>query len=365
MKICIIAGARPNFVKVAPIIKELIKRDIDYYLVNTGQHYDENMAKVFYDELEIPKPNYDLDVRSGTHAEQTAKIMIGFEKILFDEDQTSLVLVVGDVNSTLACSIVAKKLHIPVAHVEAGLRSFDNDMPEEINRLVTDVLTDLYLIHSQDAVDNLKNEGVKDEKIKYVGNVMIDSLLNNMDKIDKSEILKKLNLNSRGYGLITMHRPSNVDDKEILNNIISLILSKVALTKKIVFPVHPRTLSKLKEFDLFEKLEANENIILTEPLGYIDFQKLMKEASFILSDSGGVQEETTMYKTPCLTLRNNTERPVCIYEGSTELVNLSNLERFLDLTLKDEWKESSIPKYWDGKTAERIVNEIEVFCRNE
>lgn len=365
MTICIIAGARPNFIKIAPIIHELQKRNLSYYLVNTGQHYDSDMADIFFKELNIPKPNYNLGVGSGSHAKQTAKIMELFEEVLLERKDTSNVLVVGDVNSTMACAITAKKLHIPVSHVEAGLRSFDEQMPEEINRILTDSISDLLLVHSSDGMKNLEKEGVPKHKVKFVGNIMIDSLLSNREKIDRSKILEKHNFEKDKYGLITLHRPNNVDDKEVLQQILNSILNVVPEKIKLYFPIHPRTKARLEEFNLMKLVENQKNIIIDSPRGYFDFQKLVKHAFFIVTDSGGIQEESVMYNTPCLTLRENTERPICIREGTTELLSPEQLANNLQKVVDGNWKTAKIPKMWDGKTAKRIVDELEIFLQED
>jgi len=316
MKIINVTGARPNMMKVAPLMEAMKKhRELKPVLIHTGQHYDEKMSKVFFDDLSMPEPDIYLGVGSGSHAEQTAKVMIEFEKILTSE-RPDMVVVVGDINSTMACAITAVKLHIPVAHVEAGLRSFDRTMPEEINRIVTDSVSDYLFTTSEDANENLKREGIPDEKIYFAGNVMIDTLLRHREKAQKSDIIKRLGLKERGYAVLTLHRPSNVDGKENFKRILDAIL-QIQKRIKIVFPIHPRTLKMIKGHGLFDFAEELKNLAVVEPLGYLEFLKLMTDAKFVLTDSGGIQEETTILNIPCLTLRENTERPVTVTEGTT------------------------------------------------
>lgn len=344
MKIISVVGARPNFMKIAPIIREMNKyNDITSILVHTGQHYDKNMSESFFKDLNIPYPDYNLGIGSGSHAEQTAKIMIEFEKVCIKE-KPDIVIVVGDVNSTIACALVAKKMNIKVAHVEAGLRSFDWDMPEEINRILTDRISDYLFVTEQSAIDNLKKEGFDDSKIFFVGNVMIDSLLDNIDK--KTDIVKRLNLKSKDYCVITLHRPSNVDNKEKLEYILD-ILNNIPF--RIVWPIHPRTLKNIESFGLKEE---TKNFLLLDPLGYLDFITLISECKFVLTDSGGIQEETTYLGIPCITMRENTERPSTITLGTNKL--LIKKEDILN-AIKNLNKNHSIPPLWDGKTAERII----------
>ncbi|MGQ9631402.1 MAG: non-hydrolyzing UDP-N-acetylglucosamine 2-epimerase [bacterium] len=356
MKIVNVAGARPNFIKIAPIIYEMKKHpEIQAMLVHTGQHYDDKMSKAFFQDLEIPEPDVHLNVGSGSHAQQTAKVMIGFEEVLLKE-RPDLVLVVGDVNSTLACALTAVKMHIPVAHVEAGLRSFDRTMPEEINRILTDSISDFLFITSKEARENLMREGIPEGKIFFVGNVMIDTLLRNKDKIAGSRILSKLNLKQQEYAVLTLHRPSNVDSKEDLEKIMSA-LYEVQKNIKIIFPIHPRTLKTIQTFNLNRKVEDMENFITIDPLGYLDFLKLLTHAKFVLTDSGGIQEETTVLRVPCLTLRNNTERPVTVGEGTNILVgtNPENIVKESLKVLKGRGKVARTPELWDGNASRRIV----------
>lgn len=354
-KIISVVGARPNFMKVAPI-SEAFKKYSDkiiHKICHTGQHYDEKMSKVFFDELGLPKPDYYLGVQGGSHAVQTAKIMVEFEKILLNE-KPDLVLVVGDVNSTIACSLVAAKLHIKIAHVEAGLRSFDNEMPEEINRILTDRISNYLFVTEKSGLENLNNEGVPEEKVFFTGNVMIDNLINQLPKINESKILDELNLTKEEYSLITLHRPSNVDTKESLE-VITDFLSRLSKKIKIVFPIHPRTKNNLSKFNLLEKLD--ENIILTDPIGYIDFQSLMKNSKVVVTDSGGLQEESTYLKVQCITVRTTTERPVTIDVGTNQMVGV-DFEKALskcDEILDGKIKTGNIPDLWDGNAADRIT----------
>jgi UDP-N-acetylglucosamine 2-epimerase (non-hydrolysing) len=346
MKIINVVGARPNFMKMAPIMKEMKKHsELDVVLVHTGQHYDKNMSDSFFEELDIPKPDYNLGVGSGSHTEQTANIMIEFEKVCLKE-KPNLVVVVGDVNSTIACALVAKKLHIKVAHVESGLRSFDWDMPEEINRVLTDRISDYLFVTEQSGIDNLHNEGVSDDKIFFVGNVMIDSLINNLSK--KTDIITRLGLSE--YCLVTMHRPSNVDTKEKLTYILD-ILNNVPF--KIVWPIHPRTLKNIENFRLQNMIKDH---IILEPTGYLDFITLVSNCKLVLTDSGGIQEETTYLGIPCITMRENTERPSTITLGTNQLLN--DKEKILNAINGLHLRKHTIPPLWDGKAAERIVKVI-------
>jgi|SRR5687768_9266853 len=358
-KIISVVGARPNFMKVAPIHFEFAKhKDIVNHLIcHTGQHYDQNMSNVFFEELELPKPDFHLGVGSGSHAQQTAAIMVEFEKVL-NREMPDLIIVVGDVNSTIACSLVARKMKIPVAHVEAGLRSFDRDMPEEINRILTDAISDYLFVSEPSGMENLKREGISDDRKYLVGNVMIDSLIRNLPKIENSSILKRFNITREQYILATLHRPINVDNKTSLTEILE-ILNKHAQNHKIIFPVHPRTKANFKNFDL-EKI-ISQNLIVCDPIGYIDFISLIKNAALIITDSGGIQEESTFLKVQCLTLRENTERPITIELGTNHLIgtNIENIDRAISSVLNSQQiKEGTIPPLWDGKAAERICNKL-------
>lgn len=375
MKIISVVGARPNFMKVAPIDKQLRSLSyefsvnenvqnsirngrikIQHLICHTGQHYDEKMSKVFFDELQLPKPDFYLGVGGGSHAEQTGRVMIEFEKVLIQE-KPDLVIVVGDVNSTIACSLTAVKLGIKVAHVEAGLRSFDRDMPEEINRILTDSISDFLFVSEPDGMKNLRKEGKKEEKVIFVGNTMIDSLVNYLPVIEKSKILSELGLKKEDYVLVTFHRPSNVDKEDNLRSIVEL-LNRLSGIRKVVFPVHPRTRKKLTETSLDTAL--NRNIILTEPIGYIDFISLVKNSSLVITDSGGIQEETTFLGVPCITTRKTTERPITVEIGTNVLVG-EDFEKAFSVAsdiLNGKMKMGRIPELWDGKAAERIVDRL-------
>ena len=358
MKIINVVGARPNFIKVVPVIKEMKRCSFPHtFLVYTGQHYDCNMSDVFFEDLELPMPDICLGVGSSSHAQQTASIMVEFEKAILNI-RPDLVVVYGDVNSTLACTLVAKKMNVKVAHIEAGLRSFDHNMPEEINRIVTDAIADLLFTPSSDADENLRREGVNEEKIKRVGNIMIDTLIININKALERETHIKMGLREKDFVYVTLHRPANVDHKDILERIVNE-LKFLSGKIPIFFPVHPRTRKRLVEFDLLEKLQGSPHILLKEPLGYHDSICLTRNAKFVLTDSGGLQEETTYLKTPCLTLRPCTERPITILEGTNELTNIDKLQEDVADILCGNVKEGKVPELWDGKTAERIVYNIQ------
>jgi UDP-N-acetylglucosamine 2-epimerase (non-hydrolysing) len=360
IKIIIIAGARPNFMKVAPIIKCIRARAADparngvsvsYKLVHTGQHYDEKMSDIFFRELGIPAPDLNLEVGSGSHAVQTANLMLKFEPVC-TQVKPDWVVVVGDVNSTMACTLVCSKLGIKVAHVEAGLRSYDRNMPEEINRLVTDTLADLLLTPSADGDENLTREGVPESKIKLVGNVMIDSLVANLDQSRASKLPATLGLKPKGFVYVTLHRPSNVDHQDSLTTIMGA-LKRIAKDWPVVFPMHPRTRKMCGQFGI--ALDDTPGLRIIDPIGYHDSLFLTESARFVLTDSGGLQEESTYFKTPCLTLRPNTERPVTITQGSNKLTTLKNLDADIDAVLNQAPQSSRIPPLWDGRAAERIV----------
>jgi UDP-N-acetylglucosamine 2-epimerase (non-hydrolysing) len=346
--------------KIAPLQRLMEESDkIKPILLHTGQHYDEKMSKLFFVDLEMPQPDIYLGVGSGTHAEQTAKIMVEFEKVCFEE-KPDLVLVVGDVNSTAACSLVAKKLHIDVAHVEAGLRSGDRDMPEEINRLVTDAISDHLFTTEKSGTEHLQREGIAPEKIHFVGNVMIDSLTRNLERSDKSGILNKLGLEKGNYILITLHRPSNVDDPEMLAKLVELF-AEIEKEIPLVFPIHPRTKKTMEKFGLMEKINGMRQMHLLEPQGYLDFLQLMKSSKAALTDSGGIQEETTYLGIPCITMRDNTERPVTAELGTNVVAgrNVDYIRKLIKKLLEGEWKEHRVPPLWDGKAAERIIAILE------
>ena len=354
-KIISVVGARPNFMKVAPIHKAFQQYNgkVKHLICHTGQHYDKKMSKIFFEDLEMPVPDFYLGVGSGSHAEQTAKIMIEFEKVI-NTEKPDLVLVVGDVNSTVACSLVAAKLNIKVAHVEAGLRSFDRTMPEEINRLLTDAISDYLFVSEKSGLKNLGNEGIKEDKIFFVGNVMIDSLTHYLQKAGKSTVLTQYSLKPSEYILVTLHRPSNVDSNDFLKDLMSLF-RRLSEHKKIIFPVHPRTKKNLEESGYTNYI--NQNIILTEPIGYIDFLALTKNSGLIITDSGGIQEESTFLGIQCITVRNNTERPVTVEVGTNHLIgtDLNDVEKCAMDIISGRIKNGNIPELWDGKTSERIA----------
>ncbi|MCB0319757.1 MAG: UDP-N-acetylglucosamine 2-epimerase (non-hydrolyzing) [Bdellovibrionales bacterium] len=358
--IAIIAGARPNFMKVGPLMKQLANSSFRATLIHTGQHYDAKMSDIFFTQLDIPKPDVSLGVGSGTHAEQTGKVMMAFESYC-NEARPDLVVVVGDVNSTLACSLVAAKANIPVAHLEAGLRSRDWTMPEEINRLVTDRLSALLLTPSQDADENLLAEGASRDSIHFVGNAMIDTLLSLMEKIDGVEILPSLEVEPRQYAVGTFHRPANVDSEEKLTQLTEL-WRKISEIIPLVLPLHPRSKAMIGRFGLLPSLEK-ANLRIIDPLGYLEFTHLNKNARFVITDSGGVQEETTVLGIPCLTYRENTERPVTITHGTNILVGTDPVRAFeaVGEVLEREMPVASAPPLWDGKTAERCVAVFEDF----
>lgn len=350
MKITLVGGARPNFMKIAPLIHALKRTDIQYRLVHTGQHYDDRLSRIFFEQLGIPDPDVNLGAGSGTQAEQTAKIMIEFEKDLM-ANPVNLVVVVGDVTSTLACTIVAKKLNTKVAHIEGGIRSFDMTMPEEINRLVTDSISDYFFTTSEVANANLLRAGVKQEQIFFVGNTMIDTLYANLTKAKRPALWDSAGLQTKNYFVLTLHRPSNVDDIEKFSKLMKTIDSLA--DAKIIFPVHPRTRKNLKLIS-----EHIKNVIPTEPLSYLEFIYLLKESKAVITDSGGVQEETTVLGIPCITLRNNTERPETVTLGTNELIgeNMTHLEKSFELIQNNQWKKGLTPPLWDGNTSPRIVD---------
>ena len=358
MKITIVAGARPNFMKIAPIIHAIQKeqknnKNISFRLVHTGQHYDAKLSDSFFEDLNIPEPNANLGVGSASHAVQTANIMIGFEQELIN-NPTDFVLVVGDVNSTMAATLVAKKMDTKVVHVEAGLRSFDLTMPEEINRLVTDVIADYFFTTSEEAGNHLIQMGNNSHQIYFVGNTMIDSLISNLDKLIKPEIFETENLSEKSYLLITLHRPSNVDDIDKLSDMLAFI-SKHNQNKKLIFPVHPRTKAKLNSIE-----NLPSNIVFTDPLRYLEFIYLVKNSFALVTDSGGIQEETTYLNITCLTLRENTERPETIRLGTNELLGFDKvkIENAFNKLNSGNWKKGQIPPLWDGLTSERIISQL-------
>jgi UDP-N-acetylglucosamine 2-epimerase (non-hydrolysing) len=356
MQILNVVGARPNLMKIAPLVEEMARHpDIQQMLLHTGQHYDDKMSQIFFDQLGIPRPDIYLGVGSGSHAEQTACVMVEFERTLL-KVQPDVVVVVGDVNSTLACAITAAKLWVPVAHIEAGLRSFDRRMPEEINRIVTDALSDFLFTTCREADENLEREGVPQEKIFFVGNVMIDTLLKYQHQAQELGTPTRFGLQPGEYALLTLHRPSNVDVPEVFSGILDALVA-VQHDLPILFPAHPRTVKRIEEFGFTERLKAASNFYIVEPLGYLEFLDLMMHSMVVLTDSGGIQEETTILGVPCLTLRENTERPITITQGTNVLVG-TDPNRIVAETrriLLGESKAGRIPELWDGHTAERIV----------
>jgi len=356
VRIVSVVGTRPNLIKIAPLMAELHSHpDFAPVLIHTGQHYDENMSKIFFEELDIPQPDYNLDIGSGSHSWQTAQVMLALEPLLHDL-HPDLVLVVGDVNSTVAAALVASKLHIPLAHVEAGLRSFDRTMPEEINRVVTDALSDYLFTTERSANENLQREGIPDHKVFFVGNVMIDTLLAHCQKAEALGMPAQYGVSANSYALLTLHRPSNVDSPQVLHSILDA-LTHIQTRLPVLFPVHPRTLKRLKENGFLEHARTLTNLVMMEPLGYLEFLGLMAQAKLVLTDSGGVQEETTILGVPCLTLRENTERPVTITQGTNELVGTSS-ERIVTAAcriLRGNVKSGRRPELWDGCAAKRII----------
>ena len=346
--------------KIAPLMKTFNgNKKFKTLLVHTGQHYDEEMSTLFFNELNIPKPDINLEVGSGSHAVQTANIMMRFEPVMVDF-KPDYVLVVGDVNSTIACGLVAVKLGVRLIHVEAGLRSFDRSMPEEINRILTDSISDLLFVSEPSGIENLKNEGVDLEKAHFVGNVMIDSLLANREKAQQSDILKRFDLRRKEYGVITLHRPGNVDVKETFLEIFCAF-EKIETELKLIFPIHPRTRKNIKPMGLNDRINAMKNLILLDPVGYLDFLRLISDAALVITDSGGIQEETTILGVPCMTLRENTERPVTISKGTNRLVKLNTkdiLKKFRGIMKEGANSKYGVPDLWDGKAAERIAEII-------
>ena len=357
MKILNIVGARPNFMKIAPLHRAFQQHpQVDSKIVHTGQHYDEKMSDIFFNQLELPKPDYFLGIGGGTHTQQTAKIMLEFEQVVNDE-KPDLILVVGDVNSTVACTLVAVKMGIPLAHVEAGLRSGDRTMPEELNRLMTDAVADYLFVTEQSGMIHLAKEGVPDEKVFFVGNVMIDSLAYFRQKAATSDILQQAQTTENEYILMTMHRPANVDNKAGLESILQIIEDAVKY-KKVIFPMHPRTSNNIEKFDLNERLNNIKNFVLMGPQGYLQFLRLMENAAIIITDSGGIQEETTYLQVPCLTFRDTTERPITTTLGTNQLLKDLNPktvhEKMMEI-LNGKARKGVVPPLWDGHAAERIA----------
>jgi UDP-N-acetylglucosamine 2-epimerase (non-hydrolysing) len=360
-----IVGARPNFMKIAPLMAEYKRHpEIEAILVHTGQHYDEKMSEQFFDQLNIPKPDINLGVGSASYAVQTAEIMRRFEPVIL-EHKPDLVLVVGDVNSTIACALVAAHLRVKVAHVEAGLRSYDRQMPEEINRVLTDAISDYLFVSEPSGMINLKNEGIAEEKVFLVGNVMIDSLSCNLAQAQKSQILGELGLQEKRYAILTLHRPSNVDDPQVLENLLE-VMDLIGNHLPLIFPVHPRTLKNIMKFSRGRQINQIESqavisrkkgVWFIDPLGYLDFLKLMAYAKVVFTDSGGIQEETTILKVPCLTLRNNTERPITVEVGSNKIIGTDPQAIFasFEQIMSNDKVQCGTPELWDGCAAERIV----------
>ena len=357
LTIHLVAGTRPNFMKVAPVYHAL--KDQDWgrpVLVHTGQHYDPEMSAAFLADLQLPEPDYSLEVGSGSHAEQTAGVMVAYERICL-EQPPDWTIVVGDVNSTLAAALVAAKLHIPLAHLEAGLRSRDRSMPEEINRIVTDAVADLLWTPSPDADDNLLAEGVPAERIERVGNIMIDAYELQHTRIDAAQAWRRFALEPGSYGVVTLHRPVNVDDKPVLELLAEQLIA-AARALPLVFAVHPRTRGRLESFELMARLSAAPGLHLTEPLGYIEFMSLVQSARLAITDSGGIQEETTYLDIPCITVRDTTERPITLTLGSNRLVRPDGIGDAVEEVLSGAWPSGSRPALWDGGTAARVVQSL-------
>ncbi len=357
IKAHLIAAARPNFMKVAPLYHALFGQAwCEPILVRTGQHYDVNMSDAFFTDLRLPEPHHHLGVGSGSHAEQTAGVMVAYEKLCLAE-RPDITIVFGDVNSTIACALAAKKLLISVGHVEAGLRSRDWSMPEEINRIVTDSIADVLWTPSEDGDENLLAEGVAKERISRVGNIMLDSYELLRPSIESADVAKEFGLASRSYAVVTLHRPSNVDSPETATDLVATLI-KVSGDVPLVFAVHPRTRKNLTSFGLFDKLEAAPGVHLVEPMSYIRFMSLVSDARLIITDSGGLQEETTYLNIPCLTLRPNTERPITISQGTNRLARPRDVARLVEEVLTGRWPDGVRPALWDGRTAPRIVDDL-------
>lgn len=355
-KVLLVVGARPNLMKAAPLMEAMsATTHLQPFLLHTGQHYDANMSQVFFDELGLPKPDCYLGIGSGSHAKQTAQVMVAFEPALI-EQQPDLVMVVGDVNSTLACTLVASKLHVPVAHVEAGLRSFNRHMPEEINRIVTDALSDYLFTTDRQANENLRREGVASEKIYFVGNVMIDTLLKHRQRALGLDILDRFKLVPGHYAVLTLHRPDNVDRLAVLHDLLEAV-GRLSRRLPVIFPVHPRTRQRIQTFGLDSLLDGYPDLVCHEPLGYLELLCLMAQAKLVLTDSGGIQEETTVLGIPCLTLRAETERPVTVTEGTNVLIGADTERLFAETQriLDGRGKSGRLPELWDGHAAQRII----------
>jgi UDP-N-acetylglucosamine 2-epimerase (non-hydrolysing) len=363
-KILHVVGARPNFMKIAPVMRAIERAGFaEQRLVHTGQHYDVSMSDVFFSDLGMPVPDVHLGVGSGSHAEQTARVLIGFERVCLDE-RPDLVVVAGDVNSTMACAIDCAKLRIPCAHVEAGLRSFDPGMPEEVNRVVTDRLCDILLTPSPDADENLRREGTDAARIFRVGNVMIDTLLAHLDRARATRSPEKLGLERGRYGVITLHRPSNVDDSDVLGKLLDAF-AEIQRDLPLVFPLHPRTRNRIEEFGLGSRMAALPRLQLCAPLGYLEFLGLTSQARIVLTDSGGLQEETTALGIPCLTLRENTERPITVAQGTNTIVGVDphRIVSAARAALMPGATSHGIPELWDGRASERIAEILATWGR--
>jgi UDP-N-acetylglucosamine 2-epimerase (non-hydrolysing) len=357
----LIAAARPNFMKIAPLYHALRKQPwANVKIVHTGQHYDPNMSDAFFRDLNLPAPDVHLEVGSGSHAQQTGNVMIAYEKAI-EAERPDWIIVVGDVNSTAACAMVGAKSGIPVVHLEAGLRSRDRRMPEEINRLVTDAIADVFWTPSVDADENLRSEGVPAHKIDFVGNIMIDSYEMLRNQIESDPTRNRMGLDQRNYGVATLHRPSNVDDRSILTELVTHMVA-IASELPLIFSVHPRTRKKLVEFGLIDWLQNESAVMLSEPMGYIQFMNLVSGARVVITDSGGVQEESTYLGIPCLTLRENTERPITVTEGTNRLVRPDQLRATLSEVLADNRRTGRRPQKWDGRTADRCVQALAARC---
>ena len=356
MRIANVVGARPNFIKVAPLLAAYgAQPSLQPVVVHTGQHYDRALNQLFFEQLRIPRPDVNLGVGSGSHSIQTARIMTAFERYCL-EHRPDLVLVVGDVNSTIACALVASKLGIEVAHVEAGLRSFDRSMPEEINRLLTDSISDLLFVSEPSGVENLRREGIDPARVHFVGNVMIDTLLSNLARAEEENVLERLGVTSRGYAVLTLHRPSNVDDPRVLGGLLEAV-AEVSRDLDVVFPAHPRTVARVEELGLAARLSSISGLQVVPPLGYLEFLKLTAHARIVLTDSGGIQEETTILRVPCVTLRETTERPVTCDAGTNMLAGTDPariITAYREMLALDP-ATCRTPELWDGRAAERIA----------